>query len=198
MRRPSVRVPGWLGAWLLACVLGLVGVPLAAQPVQAVPALSARVMDPAGVLDAASRQAIEDKLAALEAEKGAQVVFLVVRSTQPEDIASYANRVGSTWKIGRQCVGDGLLLVGAVDDRRVRIEVARTLEGAIPDLAASRIIEEVITPAFRQGDFAGGLQGPADRLGALVRGGPLPAPPVGAASHKPIASCTMRIPSAIA
>lgn len=176
MRRPSVRVPRWLGAWLLACVLGLLGMPVAAQQVQPVPALTARVMDQAGVLDPAARQAIEDKLAALEAEKGAQVVFLVVRSTQPEDIASYANRVGSTWKIGREGVGDGVLLVVAVDDRRVRIEVARTLEGAIPDLAASRIIEEVITPAFRQGDFAGGLQGAADRLGALIRGEPLPPP----------------------
>ncbi len=144
---------------------------------QPVPALSAHVVDSAGLLDGGSRQRIESTLAALERDKGAQVAFLTVATTAPEDIASYANRVGNTWKIGRRGVGDGVLLVVARDDRTVRIEVAKTLEGAIPDLAAKMIIDEAITPAFRAGDFGTGLEAGAERIAALVRGEPLPPPP---------------------
>lgn len=159
----------------LACLLAWSAVSGAwAQDLQPVPALSARVVDTVALLPAASRQALEAKLAALEHEKGAQVVFLIVATTTPEDIASYANRIGNAWKVGRQGVGDGLLLVVARDDRKVRIEVAKTLEGAIPDLAAKAIIDEAITPAFRRGDYAGGLDAAADRIGALVRGEALP------------------------
>jgi uncharacterized protein len=153
------------------------GAPLYAQSLQAVPALTAHVIDTTGTLDAGQKQALEAKLAALEQTKGSQVVVLMVGTTQPEDIASYANRVGNTWKIGRKGVGDGLLLIVAKDDRRVRIEVAKTLEGAIPDLAASQIIEQAITPAFRQGDYAGGLNAGTDQIIALINGEPLPAPP---------------------
>src|SRR5690606_17847678 len=103
------------------------------------------------------RSALEARLAALEREAGAQLVVLMVPSTAPEDIAAYAHRVADTWKVGRREVGDGLLIVVAKNDRRVRIEVAKTLEGAIPDLMAFRVIDERITPAFRAGDFAGGL-----------------------------------------
>ncbi|MEY4713160.1 MAG: hypothetical protein RIS88_2610 [Pseudomonadota bacterium] len=162
-------------AWVLALTAGLGGA-WAQQGLQPVPPLSARVVDTAGLLDAASRQRIEATLTALEQEKGTQVAFLTVATTAPEDMASYANRVGNTWKIGRRGVGDGVLLVVARDDRTVRIEVAKTLEGAIPDLAARMIIDEVITPAFRRGDHAEGLEAAAARIGALVRGEPLPAP----------------------
>lgn len=148
-----------------------------AQSVLPVPALSARVIDQTGTLDAAQRQALEQRLAAFERDSGAQIVILMVRSTRPEEVAAYAWRVADAWKIGRRDVGDGVLLVVAKDDRRVRIEVARRLEGAIPDLAASRIIDERITPAFRASDFAGGLQGAVDALTALIRGEALPAPP---------------------
>jgi uncharacterized protein len=141
-----------------------------------VPALTAHVIDNTGTLTDAQRQALEAKLAALEQGKGSQVVVLMVPTTQPEDIASYANRVGNNWKIGRKGVGDGLLLVVAKDDHRVRIEVAKTLEGAIPDLAANRIIEDAITPAFKRGDFAGGLNAGVDQITALINGEPLPAP----------------------
>ncbi|OOG58334.1 hypothetical protein B0E49_03780, partial [Polaromonas sp. C04] len=140
------------------------------------PALTAHVIDSTGTLDAGQKQALEAKLAALEQSKGSQVVVLMVGTTQPEDIASYANRVGNTWKIGRKGVGDGLLLIVAKDDHRVRIEVAKTLEGAIPDLAASQIIEQAITPAFRQGDYADGLNAGVDQIIALINGEPLPAP----------------------
>jgi uncharacterized protein len=169
------RLLGWHALALLA-VLGILSGGAAAQDLQPVPPLSARVVDTTGTLAAAAQQGIEEQLAALERDKGAQVAFLIVATTQPEDIASYANRVGNTWKIGRLGVGDGVLLVVALQDRKVRIEVAKTLEGALPDLAAKQIIDEAITPAFRRGDFAGGLAAAAEQIGARVRGEALPEP----------------------
>lgn len=147
-----------------------------AQPLQPVPALQARVTDLTATLSAAQARALEDRLAAFEAAHGSQIVVLLVRSTAPEDIAAYAFRVADAWKIGRREVGDGVLLLVAKDDRKVRIEVARTLEGAIPDLAAWRIIDGAITPAFRRGDFAGGIDAGVEGLFALIRGEDLPAP----------------------
>lgn len=159
-------------ALLLSLLAGLAG----AQGVLPVPALSGHVIDNTGTLDAAHQKALEDKLSAFEASSGSQVVVLMVPTTQPEDIASYANRVGNTWKIGRKAIGDGLLLIVAKDDRKLRIEVAKTLEGAIPDLAASQIINDAITPRFKQGDFAGGVDAGVDQIMALIKGEALPAP----------------------
>lgn len=162
-------------AVLLVC-LCLAATGAFAQALLPVPALSARVIDQTGTLDASQVAALDNKLAALQASKGSQVVVLMVPTTAPEDIASYANRVANEWKIGRREVGDGLLLVVAKDDRKLRIEVAKTLEGAIPDLAAKRIIDGAITPGFRQGDFAGGLLAGIDQIAALISGEALPAP----------------------
>ncbi|WP_421953410.1 TPM domain-containing protein [Polaromonas sp.] len=147
-----------------------------AQDLQAIPALNAHVMDTTGTLDAAQKQALEAKLATFEASRGAQIVVLMVPSTQPEDITAYTQRVGDSWKIGRKGIGDGLLLVVAKNDRKVRIATAKTLEGAIPDLAARQIIDSAITPRFRQGDFAGGLDAAADQLMARISGESLPLP----------------------
>ena len=158
-------------AWLLA--------PLPARsqaPLQTIPPLTARVIDTTGTLSAAQREALDAKLAAFEQRKGAQMVVLMVPSTQPEDITGYAQRVGELWKLGRKNVGDGLLLVVAKNDRMVRIATAKSLEGAVPDLAASRVIEQAITPRFRSGDFAGGLDAGTDQLMALISGEGLPAP----------------------
>ena len=177
--------------WCLACGLmaglagGLLMAPAQAQTtvpapatasLKTVPALSAPVIDQTGTLDATALAALEAQLTAIEQQHGSQVVVLVVDSTQPEDIAAYAWRVADTWKIGRKDVGDGVLLIVALNDRRVRIEVARALEGAIPDLAASRIIEGAITPAFRQGDVAGGLRAGVQQIGQLIAGEGLPPP----------------------
>jgi uncharacterized protein len=147
-----------------------------AQGVLPVPPLSSLVIDQTGTLDAIQLKGLQDKLMAFEQKKGTQIAILMVPTTQPEDIASYANRVGNDWKIGRKDVGDGVLLVVAKDDRKVRIEVAKTLEGAIPDLAARQIIEEAITPNFRRQDFAGGLHAAVDQLSARITGEALPAP----------------------
>jgi uncharacterized protein len=169
---------------LTACLLGwmlTLGVALAQL---ALPPLVGHVMDTTGTLSAPQREQLESKLTAFEQSRGTQVVMLLVPSTQPEDITSYANRVGNTWKIGRKEVGDGVLLVVALNEHRVRIEVAKTLEGAIPDLAAKRIIDQAITPHFRQGDYAGGLDAAADQLMALIVGEALPVPTPTGATNK--------------
>lgn len=173
MRRVSIWFfSGWAGLLLAAWL------PFAAwaQGVQAVPPLTAHVMDLTGTLNAAQQQALDAKLTAFEQSRGAQVVLLLVPSTEPEDIAAYAQRVGDNWKIGRKSVGDGLLLVVAKNDRKIRIETTKALEGAIPDLAASQIIDTAITPRFRQGDFAGGLDAAADQIMARISGENLPTP----------------------
>ena len=147
-----------------------------AQDVQPIPPLSGRVIDQTATLSAAQVQALDARLASVERERGSQIVVLMLASTQPEDIAAYAQRVADSWKIGRRQVGDGVLVVVAKNDRRVRIEVAKALEGAIPDLAASRIISESITQAFKAGDFAGGLTAAVERLAARIGNEGLPEP----------------------
>lgn len=170
---------GWRH-WLASLALALLGVgpwsASSAQDLRPVPVLSASVIDQTGTLTRAQVSALEAKLAAFEREAGSQLVVLIVATTQPEDIAAYAQRVGESWKIGRREVGDGLIVLVAKDDRKVRIEVAKALEGAVPDLAAKQIIDRALTPAFRAGDFAGGLNAAVDQLAARIRGEALPAP----------------------
>ena len=153
-----------------------IGAPASAQPLRAVPALQARVIDQTGTLNDTQRQGLEARLAAIEQQHGSQVVVLMVPTTAPEDIAAFANRVGNTWKIGRKEVGDGVLVIVAKDDRRMRIEVAKALEGAIPDIAAARIIDGAMKPRFREGDFAGGLDAAVQQIAARIAGENLPAP----------------------
>jgi len=162
--------------WLLVlwALLGATWAP--AQDVQPVPALAARVIDQTATLTPDQRAALESKLAAFEAAAGPQIVLLLVNSTAPEDIAAYAQRVADAWKIGRRDVGDGVLLVVSKGDRRVRIEVAKALEGAIPDLAARQIIDNAVRPAFRADDYAGGLNAAVDQIQARIKGEGLPVP----------------------
>lgn len=177
-------------AWLWRCLAVLLGIGLAgatlAQDLQPVPTLAARVTDTTGTLTARQSDALEAKLGAFEREAGTQMVVLIVATTQPEDIAAYAYRVADQWKIGRRDIGDGLLILVAKNDRRVRIEVAKGLEGAVPDLAAKMIIDNALRPAFKAGDYAGGLNAAVDQLAARVRGEALPAP--SAKKHRPASS----------
>jgi len=166
----------WLLNALLALLLTCAAPALQAQAVLAVPPLTARVIDQTGTLDAAALGALEAKLAAFEAQAGPQIVVLLVPTTAPEDIASYVQRLGDAWKVGRREVGDGLLVVVAKNDRKVWIAPAKALEGAVPDLAARQIIQNQITPAFKRNDFAGGLNAGVDALMARIRGEALPAP----------------------
>jgi len=171
---------GWARAWLLGLAVllaGLAGIGAAhAQDLRPVPALSARVIDQTATLTEAQRAGLEARLAAFEAQAGPQIAVLIVATTQPEDIAAYAQRVADTWKLGRREVGDGILIVVATADRRMRIEVAKTLEGAVPDLAARQIIDQAMRPAFRAGDYALGLTRAVDELGVRIRGEALPTP----------------------
>ncbi len=140
------------------------------------PQLASRVTDVTNTLTAAERSALEQKLAAFEARKGAQIAVLVVPTTQPEAIEQYSIRVVDAWKLGRAKPDDGALLLVAMQDRALRIEVGRGLEGALTDLVANRIIDETITPRFREGDFAGGISAGVDRMIAVVDGEALPEP----------------------
>jgi len=150
----------------------------------AIPALKARVTDLTQTLTSDQQNQIEAKLAAFEQQKGSQIAVLIVPTTQPEDIAQYSIRVTDAWKLGRKNVDDGLLILVAKDDHKMRIEVGRGLEGAIPDLTAKRIISEILGPSFKQGDFYGGLNNAADKLIGLVNGEQLPAPGSQALSSK--------------
>jgi uncharacterized protein len=159
-----------------AMLAALVFRPALAEDVVPIPVLTGRVIDQTATLTPVQAEALSTKLAAIETRNGAQIVILIVPTARPEDIASFAQRVASNWKLGRKEVGDGLLLTVAKNDRDVNIQVAATLQGAIPDVTAGRIIREQILPAFKAGDFAGGLNSAVDRLGALVAGEKLPAP----------------------
>jgi uncharacterized protein len=142
----------------------------------AVPPLAARITDLTGTLDASQVQALDSRLRAFERGKGSQIAVLVVPTTAPETIEQYSIRVADAWKIGRSKIDDGVILLVAKDDRRLRIEVGRGLEGAIPDAIAKRVVSDVIAPHFRGGDFYGGISAGTDALMKLIEGEPLPAP----------------------
>jgi uncharacterized protein len=158
----------------LALLPGLLGMPAAAQV--AIPALEARVTDLSGTLTAGQQSTLEDKLQQFEARKGSQIAVLILPTTQPEDIAQFGIRLAEAWKIGRKSVDDGAILIVAKDDRTLRIEVGRGLEGALPDITAGRIINDTIAPLFRQGDFYGGVNAGLDQMIRVIDGEALPAP----------------------
>ena len=162
-------------ALVCGCMIALAVAAAEGDP-QPIPPLTARVTDLTNTLDAQQKQTLEGELAALEQRKGSQLGVLIVPTTQPEDIADYAIRVFDAWKLGRKNVDDGALLIVAKNDRRVRIEVARGLEGAIPDAAAARIIREYLTPKFRANDYYGGIHDATDALTKLIDGEQLPPP----------------------
>lgn len=141
-----------------------------------IPDLTSRVTDLTQTLSVEQKTALESKLQVFEQKKGSQIAVLIVPTTQPEDIAQYSIRVVDKWKLGREKVDDGVLVLVAKDDHKMRIEVGYGLEGAIPDLYAKRIISEQMAPKFKQGDFAGGISDAVDRLIGLVEGEVLPAP----------------------
>ena len=143
----------------------------------AVPPLTGRVVDQTGTLSAGDVAALTQTLKALELRKGSQIAVLIVPTTEPETIEQYSIRVAEAWKIGRKKVDDGALLVVAKNDRKLRIEVGYGLEGALNDVTSKRIIDEIITPKFKSGDFAGGISAGVERIIGVIDGEPLPAPP---------------------
>ena len=160
-------------AILLALLLGWV---LPAFADVAVPPLTGRVVDQTGTLSSTDVDRLNQEIRAFESRKGSQVGVLIVPTTAPETIEQYSIRAAEAWKIGRKKIDDGVLLVIAKNDRKLRIEVGYGLEGALTDVASKRIIDEIITPRFKTGDFAGGIAAGVDRIIRLIDGEPLPAP----------------------
>jgi uncharacterized protein len=161
-------------AWLLLGLL-LLAAGAAAQAA-GIPTLSRHATDLTGTLSAQQLDQLDAQLVALEKRKGAQLVVLMVDSTGEQDIESYSLAVAEANKVGRKGPDDGVLLLIAKNDRRVRIEVGYGLEGAIPDAAAARIIREYIAPKFRANDYYGGIHDALDALIKLIDGEQLPAP----------------------
>jgi len=162
-----------LGA-LLWCLVALT--PVLAQALAPVPQLTAPVTDLTGTLTPDQASALEAKLRAFERTKGSQVAVLIVPTTQPEEIEQYSIRVVDQWKLGRGKVDDGVLVLVALNDRKVRLEVGYGLEGALPDATANRIIQQDILPSFKRGDYYGGISTGVDRVMRVIDGEPLPEP----------------------
>lgn len=142
----------------------------------AVPPLTGRVVDQTGTLTSEQIATLDGTLQTFEQRKGSQIAVLIVPTTEPETIEQFSIRVAEAWKIGRKKIDDGAVLVIAKDDRRLRIEVGYGLEGALTDVTSKRIIDEIITPKFRQNDFAGGISAGVDRIIGVIDGEPLPEP----------------------
>lgn len=159
--------------WLLLAPLVV-----AAADLVPLPTLAARVTDLTATLTPAQRAALEASATAIQREKGSQVAILILPSTQPETIEQFGIRLAEAWKIGRGGVDDGVIVIVAKADRKMRIEVGYGLEGAIPDAVAKRIVADVMAPRFREGDFAGGLNEAVVAIGKIVGGEALPDPPL--------------------
>ncbi len=142
----------------------------------AIPPLTQRVTDMTATLLPEQKAQLEQSLQAFEAKKGSQIGVLIVPTTAPEALEQYSLRVVEQWKLGRKKIDDGALLIIAKDDRALRIEVGYGLEGVLNDAVSKRIISEVITPHFKQGDFYGGIRDGLDRMMRVIDGEPLPAP----------------------
>jgi len=160
----------WLGLLLASFLTGTV------QAEVAIPILQQRVTDLTATLDPAQVQGLDARLAAFEKGKGSQIAVLILPTTQPETIDQFSIRVAEVWKLGRKGVDDGVLLLIAKDDRKLRIEVGYGLEGALNDATAKRIVAEIISPAFKQGDFYGGTDAGFNAIIKVIEGEPLPLP----------------------
>jgi uncharacterized protein len=142
-----------------------------------VPYLSGRIVDQAELLAPADEQRIAARLEALERESGAQVVVVTVPTLDGEPVEDYAIKVAETWKLGRKGVDDGVVFLIARDERALRLEVGYGLESKLPDIINKRIIDELVVPRFREGDFAGGVEAGIGAIEKAIRGGePLPPP----------------------
>ncbi len=136
-----------------------------------VPYLSGRIVDEADLIPAVSEVAIEAKLTKLEAETGAQVAILTVPTLDGDPLEDYTLRVVETWKLGQEEKDNGVLFFVARDDRKMRLEVGYGLEGQLTDLATGRILDDIVRPSFKAGDFAGGVAQGVDAIDTAVRNG---------------------------
>lgn len=169
----------------LLLAIALLVPPLAASADDAVvPKLTRHVTDLTGTLTPEQVSQLDTRLAALEKAKGSQVVVLMVPTTQPDDLEGYSLKVAESNKVGREGPDDGVLLLLAKNDRRVRIEVGYGLEGALPDAIASRIIREYMAPKLRANDYYGGIDEALNAITQIVQGEALPPPVAPDESHE--------------
>ncbi len=162
--RPGVLVAALLVATVVAAV--------------EVPYLSGRVNDQAGLLGDSFETGLDGRLRQLEEETGAQVVVLTIPSLEGDPIEDFSIRVVETWNLGRAGADDGVLILIVRDDRRMRIEVGYGLEGALTDAQSGRIIDGLMAPRFRSGDFEGGIEAAVDAVSSAIRGEPVVLPDV--------------------
>lgn len=172
---------GYMKTWWMLMAATIVAISAFVQPARAqdpiaVPALTGRVVDLTGTLSAGEQRDLSARLKAFEDKKGTQIAVLIVPSIGVEAIEEFGIRVAEKWKIGRKNVDDGAIIIIAKQERKMRIEVGRGLEAALPDVTASRIIRDVMAPKFRQGDFYGGLTAASDTIMKVVDGEALPPP----------------------
>jgi uncharacterized protein len=161
------RSAALVAAWLLAAATH-------AQVPIAIPKLDARVTDLTGTFTATEQSELEQKLAAFERRKGAQIAVLILPSTAPEDIAQFGIRLAEAWQIGDAATDAGAILIVAKNDRALRIEVGDGLEGSLTDSVTARIINDTIVPQFKQGDYFAGVSAGVDRILRVVDGESLP------------------------
>jgi uncharacterized protein len=154
--------------------LALVVCVLAAAPGRAleVPRLERRVSDLAGLFSHSAVSAMEAELETLERETGAQVAVLAIPSLQGQAIEDFSMRVVEAWELGQADRDNGVLILIARDDRKIRIEVGYGLEGVLPDVICGRIIDNAMKPAFRRGDFSAGTQRAVEIVAGTIRGDP--------------------------
>ena len=175
-RRRNIRGDGRAPRLLLLASLALLLAAPAAWSAKEVPFLGARVNDLAGIVPPPLRERLETKLADLERRTGAQVAVLTVDSLEGDSIEDYAVRVFQTWKLGRKEVNDGVLFVVARQERRMRIEVGYGLEDRLTDARSRQILDDIVRPHFRAGNFGAGIEAGVDAIAAVIEGAPLPAP----------------------
>jgi len=126
------------------------------------------VSDFAGVMNSADRITVEQSLAELEKKCGAQIAVVTLQSLEGGQIDDFAARLFERWKIGQKGKDNGFLLIAAIEDRKVRIETGYGFEGVLPDAAAGRLIDQIILPAFRAGNYSGGLRSGALALASVA------------------------------
>lgn len=178
-RPPTRAFGGRLGPTALLAALAMLAAllwPFQASAQTPVPKLTARVVDQTGSLTASERERLEAKLRAFEEKRGSQVAVLLVPSIGTETIEEFAGRVTDEWQLGRKGVDDGVLLVVAKQERKIRIHTGRGVQGTLTDALSKRIVSDIVAPRFRNGDFAGGIEAGVDAVMKAIEGEELPLP----------------------
>jgi len=181
------------GVWvaLLALWAGLFA--QCAQAELKFPALSGQVVDTAGMIDSDSKERLSQMLRAHEELTTEQIVVVTLPDLQGSTIEDFGYQLGRFWGIGQKGKDNGALLIVAKDERKVRIEVGYGLEDRLTDAQSSVIINQIITPAFKQGDFVGGISKGTEAIVQVLGGDPLAEPVVGASGGDDVTDWKMSL-----